>query len=77
MGLVKSDLVPLSECLLEVGTKVGRERLRQYLNSQPYRHFEPHPQRSGLLIRTDHDGTRTTGRFVSRDFVPVRFRKPA
>ena len=29
MALVQSDPVPLSECLREVGTKVGRERLRQ------------------------------------------------
>ena len=77
MALVQSDPVPLSECLREVGTKVGRERLRQYLNSQPYPHFEPHPQRSGLLIRIDDDGTRTTGRFVNRVFVPVRLRKSA
>ena len=77
MGLMKRDPIPLSECLLEVGTKVGRERLRQYLNSQPYPHFEPHPQRSGLLIRIEDDGTRTTGRFVNREFVPVRFRKLA
>ena len=77
MALVQSDPVPLSECLREVGTKVGRERLRQYLNSQPYPHFEPHPQRSGLLIRIEDDGTRTTGRFVNREFVPVRLRKSA
>ncbi len=77
IALVQSDPVPLSECLREVGTKAGRERLRQYLNSQPYPHFEPHPQRSGLLIRIDADGGRTTGRFVNREFVPVRARKSA
>ena len=34
-----------------------------FLNSQPFPHYEPHPDRPGLLIRIDADGTRTVGRF--------------
>lgn len=60
---------PLSELVAEVGTPVGREKLRAYLESEPFPHFEVHPMQSGFLIRTDEDGTRTVGRFVDRKFV--------
>jgi hypothetical protein len=60
---------PLSELVAEVGTPVGREKLQAYLEGEPFPHFEVHPSRSGFLIRTDEDGTRTVGRFVDRKFV--------
>ena len=62
---------PLSECLRSADSPDGRERLNAYLRGGPYPHFEPDPDRAGVLIRIDEDGTRTHGRFVKRRFVPA------
>jgi hypothetical protein len=62
---------PLSDLVAIVHTAKGREKLKTYLDGEPYPHFEPHPTRTGLLVRTDEDGTRSVGRFVNRAFVPV------
>lgn len=62
---------PLAELLEEVDQPAGRRRLAEHLASVPYPHYEPHPDRAGLLIRTDADGTRTVGRFVKRVFTPA------
>jgi len=59
---------PLSECLASVDSEQGRQRVAAYLKTQPYPHYEPHPDSPGLLIRIDEDGTRTRGRFVGRVF---------
>jgi len=59
---------PLSECEAEVGTDVGRRRLAEFLQSQPFPHFEASPTAPGLLVKIDKDGTRTEGRFVGREF---------
>jgi ParD-like antitoxin of type II bacterial toxin-antitoxin system len=67
---------PLSECLESVDTAKGRERLKAYLESQPFPHYEAHPNRPGLLVRIDEDGRRTTGRFVNRQFQAVKANKP-
>jgi hypothetical protein len=77
LALMKSQPVPLSECLSVVETAGGRKRLQEYLDSEPFPHFAPHPTQPGLLIRTEADGKRTTGRFVNREFVPVKVRKTA
>lgn len=61
------DDQPVSECLATVDSDLGRERVRNYLNSQPYPHYEP-ADATGLLVRIDADGTRTVGRFVGREF---------
>jgi hypothetical protein len=63
---------PLSECLLSVDSVKGRERLKAYLEGQPFPHYEAHPSKSGLLIRIDEDGRRTSGRFVNRQFRAVK-----
>lgn len=62
---------PLSECLAEVETPIGRARLKVYLESLPFPHFEAHPTIKGALIRIEVDGTRVAGRFVDRGFVPI------
>ncbi len=62
---------PLADLLTEVGQAAGRERLAEYLATQDYPRYEPHPDRPGVLIRTQVDGTRTVGRFVQRVFTPV------
>lgn len=66
---------PLSECLESVDNATGRERLKAYLESQPFPHYEAHPDQAGLLIRIDQDGRRTTGRFVNRQFRAVKANK--
>jgi hypothetical protein len=62
---------PLQELLDDVAQPVGAERLREHLGQLPFPHYAPHPTRPGLLIRTDSDGSTTTGRFVHRAFVPA------
>ncbi len=62
---------PLSECLKSVDTAAGHRRVAELLESQPWPHYEAHPDQAGLLIRIDADGKRTTGRFVNRRFEPV------
>lgn len=61
----------LAELIAEVEEPSGRARLAQHLAAQPFPHYEPHPERSGLLIRIEADGTHTVGRFVNRAFTPV------
>jgi hypothetical protein len=66
---------PLSECLKSVDSAKGRQRLRAFLEGQPFPHYEAHPDRAGLLIRIDEDGRRTAGRFVNRQFHAVKSSK--
>jgi hypothetical protein len=63
---------PLSECIKSADSSEGRERLADFLQSQPFPHYEPHPDKRGLLIRIDSDGKRTIGRFVNRQFQKVK-----
>jgi hypothetical protein len=62
---------PLAEALASVDTPEGRERLKAYLDSEPYPHFEAHPSQAGLLVRIEENGARTVGRFVNRAFISV------
>ena len=64
---------PLSACLQSVDSPEGRQRLAEHLNSLPYPHYEP--ALSGLLVRIEANGKRTTGRFVNRKFQPARAAK--
>jgi hypothetical protein len=59
---------PLSACLKLVNTSEGRQRVVDYLRSQPFPHYEAASDHPGLLVRIDADGTRTFGRFVNRRF---------
>jgi hypothetical protein len=68
---------PLSSCLSSVDSPKGQNRTATWLRGQPFPHYEPHPSRPGLLIRTDEDGRRTVGRFVKREFRPVRLSEKA
>lgn len=52
--------------LNEIDLPRGRERLRIYLEQQPYPHFKAHPEHRNLLIRTEADGTQTIGQFINR-----------
>ncbi len=62
----------LAESIESVDTDAGRDRVRTYLDSRPFPHFEPCPDEAGMLVRIDADGTRTRGRFVNRVFVEAQ-----
>jgi hypothetical protein len=64
----KANVRPLSECLESVDTSEGKDRVRAYLETQPYPHYEPAKDSPGFLVRTEGDGKRTVGRFVNRKF---------
>jgi len=63
---------PLSECFKSVNSPEGRGRLSNFLQAEPFPHYAPHPQKRGLLIRTEANGRRTVGRFVNRQFQKVK-----
>jgi len=54
-----------------VDTQEGRQRVKDYLTSQPYPHYFAHPEQRGLLIREEEDGRKVVGRFINREFVEV------
>jgi ParD-like antitoxin of type II ParDE toxin-antitoxin system len=60
---------PLSACLEDVDSPAGRRRAAEHLRTRPFPHYE---QKDGHLIRIDKDGSRTSGRFVNRQFEPLR-----
>ncbi len=62
---------PLAECLESADSAVGRERLETHLAGLQFPHYAPHPNKAGLLLRTDANGKQMTGRFVKREFVEV------
>src|SRR5437870_5796362 len=62
----------LSACLGSADSPVGRRRVARFLKTQPYPHYEPAPNGHGLLIRIQEDGTRAVGRFIHREFKPVK-----
>lgn len=70
----KAAARPLSECLKSVDSPEGRRRVANFLQTQPFPHYEAHPNKPGLLIRVASDGKRTVGRFVNRKFRPLNFR---
>jgi hypothetical protein len=61
----------LSKAINEVEKPAGRLRLKAYLDSLPFPHFEQHPQRPDLLIRIEETGQRIVGRFVNKQFIEV------
>ncbi len=63
------NALPISELLTSVDAAAGHKRVAEYLETQPYPHFRPHPERAGFLERIEEDGTRTVGRFVQRTWV--------
>jgi hypothetical protein len=67
---------PLSACLASVDSPEGRRRVTEFLQTQPYPHYEPAPGSPGLLVRIETNGERTMGRFVNRQFQAVKT-KPA
>lgn len=69
-------VLPLSELVETVEKPEGHVRLKAYLESEPFPHFEPHPTRKGLLVRIDANGHRTVGKFKNRQFLEVSDPRP-
>lgn len=63
---------PLSEAIANVDSDAGRQRVKSYLQKQPFPHYEAVPGRSGMLGRIEEDGTGAVGRFVNRVFEPLQ-----
>lgn len=59
----------IAEIITSVDTLEGKRRTKEYLESQPYPHFEAAVDQPGYLVRIEADGTRTVGRFENRVFV--------
>ncbi len=68
----KSLAAELSDALESVDQPAGREKLRKYLESTPFPHYEAHPEKPRVFLRTEADGSRSEGRFVGREFVVER-----
>jgi hypothetical protein len=43
-----------------------------YLRSRPFPHYEPAPNKPGMLVRIEAGGKRIVGRFLGRQFKPSR-----
>jgi len=61
---------PLSACLKSVDSPPGRRRVYDYLRSRPFPHYEPAPNKPGMLVRIEAGGKRIVGRFLGRQFKP-------
>ena len=68
-ALRRSSVPTLSELVEVVDTPEGREKLKAYLESEPFPHFEQHPTEAGMLVRTEASGEVAVGRFANREFV--------
>jgi len=75
LALSRTGAEPLSRCLESVDSADGRARLAVHLETLPFPHYEAAPDAPGLLARIDADGRRTLGRFVHREFRPVKARR--
>jgi hypothetical protein len=72
LALCRSGNVkPLSACLESVDSPAGRQRVFEHLKAGPYPHYEA-AESAGLLVRIETNGRRTVGRFVNRQFQPVK-----
>jgi hypothetical protein len=76
MALRRSaEVQPLEEALAIVDSPAGRKRVEAVIATRPFPHFKQSPDRPGMLIRIDEDGTQTMGRFVNRVFVSAQTRQ--
>lgn len=66
---------PLLTALESVGTPAGNKKVTDFLNAQPFPHYESAAKKPGMVVRIEKDGTRTVGRFVQRKFVPEKARR--
>ena len=73
LALCRSGKVKLlSACLESVDSSTGRQRVFEHLRTRPYPHYEPAVDSPGLLVRIEAGGKRTVGRFINRQFQPLK-----
>ena len=65
------DSKSLSQAIQTANSAEGRQHVNEYLKSLPYPHYEQ-ADSPGLLVRIDSNGKRTIGRFVNRQFRPIK-----
>jgi ParD-like antitoxin of type II ParDE toxin-antitoxin system len=65
----------ISECLESVDSPEGRQRVAAVLATGPFPHYEQDPDSPGLLVRTEEGGRKTIGRFVNRQFQPLKTKR--
>ena len=66
-----SDPLMAQLALDSIHSEAGHKRLLDYLATRPFPHFEADPVHQDRVIRIEVDGTRTTGRFINRQFVAL------
>lgn len=59
----------LSGLIASINLPSGQKRVADYLESQPFPHYEP-SDKPGFLVRVEENGTRVIGKFVNREFKP-------
>ena len=64
---------PLSAYLDSVDSPRGRRQVVEFLQTQPYPHYETAADAPGLLVRIETDGKRTVG-FINRQFKAAKAR---
>jgi hypothetical protein len=62
------DQQSLSELVATIDSGVGRQRVADFLATQPFPHYEPAEGRPGYLVRIEATGKRTIGKFVKGEF---------
>lgn len=62
---------PFFNGLRTVDSPAGHRRVKKFLKSQAFPHYEPYTKKAGLLVRIEADGSRMIGKFVGRHFHPV------
>jgi len=61
----------LSSAIAQVETQQGRKRLKKYLDTRPYPHYQPVEGNPNLIRRIQENGSAAIGRFVGREFVAI------
>ena len=64
-----AGLPEFQQAMREATTETGQRKALRHLQQQGGPRFGVDPERPGLVVRVDADGSRTYGRFVNRRFV--------
>ena len=62
----------VSECLESAGTPAGQQRVAAVLEAGPFPHYKPHPHLSGLLVRIEENGNKTSADLSGEHFSPLK-----
>ena len=65
------ETLSLYKILSTIDSDEGHQRVRDYLQTQPYPYYEPVADNPRHFVRVKEDGTRTLGRFKGMRFEPL------